>query len=423
MQRLVPPGPDEPYNVSRELLDWMRDQFARFGDTYRASIYEIPSYVTRNPDYAGHVLRDNWRNYVKGQAVKRVALLLGNGLIVSEGEFWKRQRRMIQPAFHRETIAGLVDIARCANATLLRNWEQAARESAPVNVTLDISRMVLEVILGSIFGDDRAQVGPHFSILSENPARGLEFAQRFRSLGRVIQEVVDQRRRQQRVAPDILGFLMEARDPLSGQGMAQRQLLNEVMTLIVAGHETTALTLNWVWYLLALHPAVDRKLAMELDNAGPEDCSPVENLSRFAYTRQTIEEALRLYPPVWLMTRRALQSDKLGDYFVPAGTEIYIPNYFIQRHPDLWRDPDCFDPDRFGTEQSSGRHRLATLPFSAGPRNCIGETFARMEMQVHLIMVASRLSLRYSEQKPLDLELGVNLRNKNDFTMTPEFRT
>ena len=114
-------------------------------------------------------------------------------------------------------------------------------------------------------------------------------------------------------------------------------------------------------------------------------------------------------------------SELVDEHF--SRTEIYIPNYFIQRHPDLWRDPDCFDPDRFGTEQSSGRHRLATLPFSAGPRNCIGETFARMEMQVHLIMVASRLSLRYSEQKPLDLELGVNLRNKNDFTMTPEFRT
>ena len=423
MQRLVPPGPDEPYNVSQELLDWMCDQFARFGDTYRASIYEVPSYVTRNPNHAEHVLRDNWRNYVKGQAVKRVALLLGNGLIVSEGELWKRQRRMIQPAFHRETLNSLVDIARCANATLLKSWELAAQTAAPVNVTLDISRMVLEVVIGSLFGDDRAQVTPYFSILSENTTRGLEFAQSFRSLGRVIQETIDQRRRQERKAPDILGLLMEARDPLSGQGMPNRQLLNEVMTLIVAGHETTALTLNWVWYLLALHPEAEQKLAMELGDVGPEDYSAVETLFRFTYTRQAIEEALRLYPPVWLMTRRALQNDQLGDYFVPSGTEIYIPNYFIQRHPDLWHEPDCFDPDRFGTEQSSSRHRLAILPFSAGPRNCIGETFARIEMQVHLVMVASRLRLRYSDQKPLDLELGVNLRNRHDFTMTPEIRT
>jgi cytochrome P450 len=194
------------------------------------------------------------------------------------------------------------------------------------------------------------------------------------------------------------------------------------MTLVVAGHETTASALNWAWFLLARHPEIEAKLASEVACLHPAAPLALDDLAKFTYTRQVLDEVLRLYPPGWLMTRRALGDDRLGDYFVPAGTEIYISPYLIHRNPLLWEEPDRFDPDRFGPAAPPDRHPLAFIPFSAGPRNCIGEILARVEMQVHLMTIARRLGLRHADPRPPDLEAGVNLRSRTDFLMTPERR-
>jgi len=163
--------------------------------------------------------------------------------------------------------------------------------------------------------------------------------------------------------------------------MQDRQLIDEILTLIVAGHDTTASTLNWTWYLISQHPEVEQRLSNELNYL--TTFSELDDLPRFVYTRQIIDEAMRLYPAGWLLTRKALRDDRLGEYFVPAGTEIYVPPYFIQRHPDLWEEPDRFNPDRFRPENSQHRHRLATIPFSAGPRNCIGALFVVPEEVIY----------------------------------------
>jgi cytochrome P450 len=416
----IPPGPVEKYSTTQDLLRWMGDQFNRFGDIFKASVYGANVYASRDPQHARHVLRQNYQNYVKGQAIKRVALLLGNGLMVSEGEFWKTQRRMIQPAFHRTAVDALAKAITASNVALLARWEDAAHRRVSVNVTHDVSGMVLEVVLVSIFGADYKQVAPHFNILSEESARNLGFAQAFRSFEKIILELAAQRRKEKTTATDILGMLMEARDQKSGQAMSDRQLVNEIKTLIVAGHETTANTLSWTWYLLSQHPEVEQKLSSELANLRGSEFSKLEDLPKFAYTRQVIDEALRLYPAGWLLTRRALKDDQLGDYFVPAGTEIYLSPYFIQRHPGLWVAPDRFNPDRFDPYHSCDRHPLAMLPFSTGPRNCIGENLARVEMQIHLVTIASRIRFRPVESNPPELDIGVNLRSKHDFIMNPE---
>jgi cytochrome P450 len=418
----IPPGPVEKYDAAQDLLGWMGDQFKRFGNTYKASIYGASVYVVRDPQHAHHVLRENWQNYSKGQVIKRVALLLSNGLMVSEGEFWKTQRRMIQPAFHRKVIPALTNLISVSNILLLNRWARAARKKVSINVTRDVSCMVLEVVLTSIFGEDYVQVAPHFKILSEEPTRNLEFAQAFRSLGKIVLQLAAQRRKENVASGDILGALMDARDQKSGQAMSDHQLVNEVKTLIVAGHETTASTLNWTWYLLSQHPEVEAKLFAELNSLVGSKLPSVNDLPKCSYTRQVIDEALRLYPPGWLMTRKALRDDHLGDYFVPAGTEIYISPYFIQRHPDLWEDPNRFNPDRFDPDHSHERHPLAMLPFSVGPRNCIGESLARVEMQIHIMTIARQLRLHYVEEKPPQLDVGVNLRSKHDFNMRPEIR-
>ncbi len=202
--------------------------------------------------------------------------------------------------------------------------------------------------------------------------------------------------------------------------MPDSQLAHEIITLIVAGHETTALTLNWTWYLLSKNPEAEEKLSSELTTVPGSDHPELSNLPKFAYTRQVIEETLRLYPALWLMTRAAIENDQLGDYFVPAGTEIYVSPYLIQRHPAFWADADRFNPDRFGPDESRTRHPMTMIPFSAGPRKCIGESLARLEMQIHLMTIARHLRLRSAGEQSIELEAGVNLRNKHDFIMNPE---
>jgi cytochrome P450 len=416
----TPPGPQEEYKATDDLLDWMSRQFRIFGDIFKASVYGTSVYAIKNVEFAYHVLVENWQNYVKGQNIIRVALLLGNGLMVSEGDIWKRQRRMIHPAFTHESIGPLIRLITAVNSRLLGRWQLAAQRNESVNVTRAVSCMALEVVLRFILGDDYDGVGFHFDLLSQEQARNMAFAISFRSLGKIILQVIDRRRKHPTTSTDALSMLMQARDPQSGQLMQDRQLIDEILTLIVAGHETTASTLNWTWYLISQHPEVEQRLSNELN--APIAFSEIGDLPMFPYTRQIIDESMRLYPAVWLLTKRALRDDQLGEYFVPAGTEIYVPPYFIQRHPDFWEEPDRFHPDRFRSDHSRQRHRLATIPFSAGPRNCIGELFARVEMQIHLLTVARYLRLRYVQSKPIELDAGVNLRSRYDFIMYPEVK-
>ena len=418
--RRIPFGPTEKYSSSDDLLNWLGKHCVEFGDIYRASIYGSDVYVISAPDYVEHVLLKNWQNYPKGFAIKRIALLLGNGLMVSKGELWKRQRRMIQPAFNRAALGELTGMITAANQRLLDKWANAARAEEAINVTRDISLTILEIVLLSIFGEDYEEVAPHFRLVSEEAARDLEFAHVFNMLGGRIVEIAAKRRHQNRIATDFLGMMMEARDRDSGERMSDAQLTKEVMTLIVAGHETTASTLNWMWYLLAEHPHVQNKLSAEFSNRSPEKILSPKDLEHFAYPRMVIDEALRLYPPGWLMTRRAIRDDQIGEYFVPAGTEIYISPYYIQRHPHLWEAPDVFNPDRFDPESPIDTDPMAFLPFSIGPRNCIGEHLARLEMEIHLVTIARRLRLHRLDSNEPVMAAGVNLLSAHDFMMQAE---
>src|ERR1700685_4067216 len=286
MDGRIPPGPKEQYRIGDDLLDWMSRQFKTFGDIYKASVYGNSVYAIRDVEFAHRVLVENWQNYVKGQAIRRVALLLGNGLMVSKGDLWKRQRRMIQPAFNHESIGRSTELITAVNTELLRKWQLAAEKNESVNVTRDVSSMALEVVLRFVLGDDYELVGSHFDLLSRESARNMEFACSFRALGKIILPVIERRRKYAAKSTDALGMLMEARDPKNGQLMQDGQLIDEILTMIVAGHETTASTLNWAWYLISQHPEVDQKLSDELDTL--TSCSELVDLPKFPYTRQII---------------------------------------------------------------------------------------------------------------------------------------
>ena len=407
----------------------MIELFARHGDTYRVFVPARRSYtyVIHHPDDVKRVLVANHRNYTKGVGLDRVRILLGKGIMTSEAELWKRQRYMMQPLFHRRVITEFARVIGEANDRFIARWEALAARGERLNVTDEMSELTLEIVLRSIFGTDLDRLaqqlgGNPFEVITREPSRDLQFAYKFRSLTKLVAQLLARRRSEPAEHFDYVAMLMEARDKETGQPMEERQLIDEVLTLIVAGHETTASALNWTWYLLSQHREAEARLHAEVD-AAPELPAPdLAQMEALPYTSQVVNEALRLYPPGWLLSRRTIEADRLGGYPVAAGTNVLLPLYLLHRHPRFWKDPEAFSPERFAPEHEAERPRFAYMPFAAGPRHCIGETFALYEMLTHLYKVARRYRLTYVPDQPLELEAQINLRTRFPLHMRLERR-
>ena len=405
----------------------LREYFARYGNVYRvfAPSRGVYDYVINHPDDIKHVLLSNHRNYTKGQGMDRVKILLGNGIMTSEGDFWRRQRRMMQPDFHRRVLGRFAQLIHEVNEKFVERWAAHASRGEPVNITDDASELTLQIVLESIFGDDlerveREQGANPFEVVAKEQNRDLKFAFRFRSLAKLIGELIGRRRREPVERTDFLAMLMAARDH-DDQPMSDKELIDEVMTLIVAGHETTAAALTWTWYLVARHPGVTAELEAEADRT-PEGMLDLEAAESLAFAHQVLQEALRLYPPGWLFTRRALEADELGGFPVAARTDVFISPYTLHRHPDFWSAPEEFQPARFAGIDAKERHRFAYIPFSVGPRHCIGENMAMFEMLVHVNRMARRFRLRLLNDDPVELEAQINLRPRSNILMTVHIR-
>ncbi len=410
-------------------LERMIELFALHGDIYRVYVpaRQSHTYVIHHPDDVKRVLVSNHRNYTKGLGLDRVRILLGKGIMTSEGELWTRQRYMMQPLFHRRVITQFAEVIGTANSQLLRRWEALERRGEPVSLTDEMSMLTLEIVLRAIFGRDlermSAQLGGNpFEVVTREQERNLQFAFKFRSLTKLVAGLIERRRHEKEEHFDYVAMLMGARDKDSGEPMAERQLIDEVLTLVVAGHETTASALNWTWYLLSQHHDVEARLHAELDALSDETAPSLARMEQLAYTQQVVNEALRLYPPGWLLSRRTVQADVLGGYEIPAGTNVLLPLYLLHRHPRFWQDPDRFLPERFAPEHEAERPRFAYMPFAAGPRHCIGETFALYEMLMHLHRIARRFRLIHVPDKPIELEAQINLRTRYPLHMRLERR-
>ena len=410
-------------------LERMIELFALHGDTYRVYVPARQSYtyVIHHPDDVKRVLVSNHRNYTKGVGLDRVKILLGKGLMTSEGELWTRQRYMMQPFFHRRVITQFAQVIGTANSELLERWEALARRGEPVNLTDEMSSLTLEVVLRAIFGRDLERMsrelgGNPFDVVTKEQGRDLQFAFKFRSLAKLVAGLIERRRREPQEHFDYVAMLMGARDKDSGQPMSERQLIDEILTLVVAGHETTASGLNWTWYLLSQHPDAEARLHAELATVADEPTPSLPDMERLAYTQQVINEALRLYPPGWLLSRRTVQPDVLSGYEIPAGTNVLLPLYLLHRHPRYWKEPDTFLPERFAPDHDAERPRFAYMPFAAGPRHCIGETFALYEMLMHLHRIARHFRLVHVPDQPIELEAQINLRTRHPLHMRLERR-
>jgi len=421
-----PPGPESAYdlNTTEESFPQIEKFIAEFGDICRLKPISrsSDSLLINNPDAIKYILVRNHENYRKGPGFERVKMLLGNGIIVSDAEHWRKQRRMIQPSFSRQRIAGMVDVMHRANRSLALDWESRLARNPEIDITHHMCELSLEIILRTLFGDDLDSVteadGSHpFSMLAEDSARDIQLAIRFRALKSQVQNFIDRRRAKNRYSNDILDSLMRATDKDTGAGMTDNELIDEVMTLIIAGHETGATTLNWAWYLLSQHPGVEAMLHREIDSVVQGDTPSFEEIQQLNYTRCVLEETLRLYPPVWLFSRTAISDDEISGYRISAGTHIFFTPYYTHRHPDYWDNPAEFDPTRFSAEATKSRHNFAFIPFSAGPRRCIGDYFSMVEMQIHLATMVKKFRLEKADNAAVELDPQINLRSKKPIKM------
>ncbi len=392
-------------------------------------------FLLNHPDHVQHVLLENHANYRKNFFYQRIRPLVGDGLLTSEGDDWKRKRRLAQPAFHRERLSGFVEVMAHHTAALLDRWSEAAARGAAVDVAADMMRLTLTVVGHALFGSDllgRAErtgqalttalriTNERFFALVYLPPwlptpRNARFARALRVLDELVNEIVSARRGQP-PRPDLLGMLMAAHDEEGGGKLSDQELRDEIMTMVLAGHETTANALSWALFLLARAPEVDARLHGECSAvlAGRE--VRLEDLPRLGLAARVNQESMRLYPPGWIIGREAIRPDTFGATRVPAGAAVSICPWLLHRDPRFWSDPERFDPDRFLSD--GGRPKYAYLPFAAGPRMCIGNSFASMEMQVVLSMIADRFRLELVPDRPVKAETSVTLRPRNGIWMT-----
>ena len=425
-----PPGPEEAValGIDPETLTILQHLQSEYGDM--VSITK-PSgrlaYFINDAAEVRRILTRRHSKYRKGPGFERVKMLLGNGLIVSDGDVWRRSRRMIQPAFSRQNVHRLMQVMVACCDRRAAHWAQLAAGNEQCNITSETSDFALELILLSIFSTDYetrilTQGDNPFAFLSRDSTRDLSVVMKIRQLRTLLLSIIEDRRAGKGSDEfDFLAMYLQATDK-EGQHFSDAELLDELMTLIVAGFETSANTLNWVWYLIAKHPDVETKLIAEAEQHLPNvSALSAESLAAMAYTQQVLEETLRLYPPVWLFTRRSHEHDELEDFDVPPGTDIYLAPFVLHRTEHYWHDPQQFDPDRFAATDKSKQDR-PYFPFSLGPRRCLGEYFSFLEMKVHIGLLLPHFRMRLLDDSQPGLELGINLRTADDILMIPAER-
>lgn len=394
--------------------------------------------LVTNPNYVKYILQDNYKNYIRGRSVETGRVLLGNGLPLIDGDFWLRERRLLQPAFHRERLGKLTNTITGIISQFMQGWVEKTEHNQTLDLDEEMMRLTLTIIIKSMFSADIDQkiqslshafnVASKFMLwrsqqmwklpLSVPLPRHVEYNHALKVLNDTIYPLVADGRKHPK--DDLLGLLLAMRDADTGEGMSDRQARDEIVTIFFAGHETTAATLTWAFYLLSGHPEVEERMRAEINGVLKGRIPTFANLPNLVYTQQVINEVLRLYPAAYLFAREALVDDVLDGYLIPADTLIFISPFVTHRDPKYWPDPERFDPNRFIPEQVTHRPRHIYFPFGEGPHVCLGNNFAVMEMQLILTMVLQRFRLRLVPDHPIAFKPEATLRPKNGMKMRVE---
>jgi cytochrome P450 len=443
-RRSIPPGPRACYPgqllrlLAHDKLAFFAE-LARHGDVSQVRFGPRRLVLFTHPDDARRVLVSEQRKFVKGEAISRTEPLLGQGLLTSQGDFHLRQRRMIQPGLHRERLAGYGQVMVDYTERMQAGW--TAGQSFDVHE--EMMRLTLAIAGRTLFDVDverdarevgevldlnlrmfRYAVLPLGTLLEYLPLGWIRQLHRARRrMDELIARMIAERRKDAVDRGDLLSMLLRAQDEMGHTGgMTDRQLRDELVTLLLAGHETTANALSWSWYLLSQHPAVEAKLHAELDAVLGDRIPTPADAPRLVYTRSILAEAMRLFPPAWILEREVHEEFEAGGYRFPVGTMVFLSPYLTHRDARWWPTPTRFDPDRWTPEQVEERPKFSYFPFGGGTRICVGEHFAWLEATLVLAAIARRWQLRYDESHEPMTDVSVTLRPRGGLRVRLEAR-
>jgi cytochrome P450 len=387
------------------------------------------------------MIQENHRNYTKGENFQEIKLVIGEGLAITEGDVWRRQRRLMQPAFHRQRITALVSAMSTSIVEMLERWS-TLEGGTSIDVSQEMMHLSQKMFLNALWSDsvssetteELLQAWDTLYLFLSNRLWALiklpvgvptpenrRVQQALHTLDTIAYRIIRERQQGLNERDDLLSMLLFARDE-SGQGMSDKELRDQIMTMFSAGFETTAVVLGWIWYSLSKHPIVERKLQAEIAAVLGGRTPTFEDLMQLKYTRMVIEEALRLYPGAWVFSRNSVADDEIGGYHIPANSMILLSPYVMHRLPAFWDNPEGFDPERFAPDNSAERPRFAYFPFGSGPRQCIGETLAMTEMQLVVAMVAQQYRLNLVPGHPVEKKPMLTLQARRGILMTLEPR-
>ncbi|MEM1220572.1 MAG: cytochrome P450 [Bacteroidota bacterium] len=424
----------------RPLRDFMKDQLtfcqekiATYGRFFELRLPFRNLYITTDLAAIRHVLQANQRNYHKSPLYRQLELPLGKGLLTSEGNFWKKQRRLAQPAFYKQELQLLYQKMVQESERICRDWKKELAGKSSVDISYEMMSITADIVLQTLFSSDNKEhrqelyrlmtevqeyvidrgmnlFGIPWAYISGQHRRFLRDREMFDSM---IYEMIDERESSEEEWHDLLQLLLHSTDAETGERMNRKQLRDEMITLFAAGHETSANALAWMLYLLAKHPDLQEQLRKELLETFGGKAPTMPDLKKVPLLERVVQEVMRLYPPAYAVGREAQKPDEILGYSIPSKSIVYISIYTVHRDAEYWEKPDAFWPDHFLPEKVKARPRLAYLPFGAGPRMCIGYQFAMMEMQILAALLVQQFSFEIEPGYAAEKQTLITLKPKD----------
>jgi len=451
MQKPLPPLINAPrhwllgpgYYAQREPLRWIPKWIGEFGDICRVKSPFGQATLLGSPKLVRHVLVDGAARYQeKSRSYTVLRILMGNGLVTSGGESWRGQRKLVQPAFHRRRLDALFTMMVDRVKECVARLAPAAAEAQPVDFAPLLSRLTLDIISRAMFSSDvqgaAADVSYHIALLNEYALRMLRrpwlflLPRRFptpfnreqfhslKALNEIVRTIIQSRRAQPHPHDDLLNLACEEG---TARGMTDEQLRDEVMTIFIAGHETTANAMAWLLYLVSQHPVVEKQLLAEIDAHWAEADLSAENIGSFTYVRQVIDESLRVFPTIWSIGRRCTEPDELGGCQIPVGMNVVVPIFHFHWNARFWPEPQKFDPSRFSPPTRPSPEAMVYFPFGAGPRSCIGNQFALQELTIMTVLFYRHFVFRLQPGFKVEPDPLITLRPRYGMRMIPQTRS
>lgn len=427
----------------KDPIGFVKSCFETYGDVFALKFINRKLIITQRPEIAQHILQGGHSGYIKAVSYRKLRLLLGDGLLTSEGAIWLKHRRLAQPAFHRKAIASFLDIMHDAAEQMLYRWQFFYAGGRSFQLEHELSECTLAVVCEALLGHTLEKGG---QIVNEELPGLLKFMinrmlnplalpvwmplpahKKFKKSKKRIEALIrsilfDKRHaheEEQPVSIDLLTMLMQARDEHTGEGMSTEHLIDEMLTFFLAGHETSAMALTWAFYYLSKHPEIEQRIREEIQTVGVKDKVTLEQLDELSFTKKVIYEVLRLKPPVWTIAREAIQENSTWGYDIYKGDSVVVNAYLMHQHPEFWANPTAFHPERFSDSMSNAVHKGAFIPFGAGPRICIGNHFAVMEMMVIIVQVLKKFRVK-TVADSVDMDCSLTLRPKGGIEVVLE---